>query len=105
MTVYQLITGFNGVLPVKDWTWELYASHGQSSTNTQINGVVSLDCYRTIVTSPNYGRGFVGTQNAFNGEIINGTVQGADSAARASPAPPACRSSRTSRSRRTASMR
>ncbi len=76
VTVYQLVTGFDGTLPIKDWTWEVFASHGQSSTSTQINGVVSLDRYRTIVTSPNYGRGFVATQNAANGELINGIVQG-----------------------------
>ena len=76
VTVYQIVTGFDGKLPIKDWTWELYASHGQSTTNTQINGAMSLDRYRTIVTSPNYGRGFTGTQNAFNGELINGIHAG-----------------------------
>jgi iron complex outermembrane recepter protein len=76
VTVYQLVTGFDGKLPIKDWTWEIFASHGQSSTATQINGAVSLDRYRTIVTSPNYGKGFTATQNAFNGELINGVVQG-----------------------------
>jgi outer membrane receptor protein involved in Fe transport len=76
VTVYQLVTGFDGKLPVKDWTWEVFASHGQSSTSTQIDGVVSLDRYRTLVTAPNYGRGFTATQNAFNGELINGTTQG-----------------------------
>jgi iron complex outermembrane recepter protein len=76
VTVYQIVTGFDGQLPIKDWTYEVFASRGQSSTSTQINGVVSLDRYRTLVTSPNYGRGFVGTQNASNGELINGIVQG-----------------------------
>jgi outer membrane receptor protein involved in Fe transport len=69
-TTFQLVAGLEGKLPVKDWTWEGYVSHGQSATSTQINGVVSLDSWRTLVTSPNYGRGFVQRQNS--GEIING---------------------------------
>lgn len=69
-TTFQLVAGLEGKLPFKDWTWEAYVSHGQSSTNTQIHGAVSLDSWRTIVTSPNYGKGFVGRQN--QGELING---------------------------------
>lgn len=72
-TTYQIVTGFEGNLPFKDWTWEAYASHGQSSTTTQILGVVSLDRYRSIVTSPNYGKGFRQTQNL--GDVINGIPQ------------------------------
>jgi iron complex outermembrane receptor protein len=71
---YQIVTGFEGELPFKDWTWEAYASHGQSTSQTQIFGVVSLDRYRAIVTSPNYGRGFVGVQN--NNDLVNGIPQG-----------------------------
>jgi iron complex outermembrane recepter protein len=74
VTTYQIIAGLEGSLPVKDWTWEAYVSHGQSQTSTQISGVVSLDAYRTLVSAPNYGRGFVMTQNT--NETINGLPQG-----------------------------
>jgi iron complex outermembrane recepter protein len=76
VTTYQIVAGFEGTLPVKDWTWEAYASRGQSSTNTSISGAVSLERYRTLVTSPNFGRGFVATQNAAGGELNNGIPQG-----------------------------
>jgi len=73
-TTFQLVGGFEGRAGVKDWTWEAYISHGQSTTATQIHGVVSLDSWRTIVSAPNFGRGFVQTQNA--NELINGIPGG-----------------------------
>jgi iron complex outermembrane receptor protein len=71
---YQVVTGLEGRLPYKDWTWEAFVSHGQSTTSTITYGVVSLDSYRAIVSSPNFGRGFVWTQNS--NEFINGIPGG-----------------------------
>jgi iron complex outermembrane receptor protein len=42
-------------LPVKDWTAELYYSHGESVTSGKTYGSVSLERYRTVVTSRDYG--------------------------------------------------
>jgi iron complex outermembrane recepter protein len=76
VTTFQIISGLTGKLPIRDWTWETYVSHGESATNTQIKGTVALDRYRQIVSSPNFGKGFVFTQNAANSELINGIVNG-----------------------------
>jgi iron complex outermembrane recepter protein len=76
VTTFQVISGLEGKLPIKDWTWEAYVSHGESTTNTEILGTVALDRYRMIASSPNFGKGFVQTQNGANSELINGIVGG-----------------------------
>ncbi|MEJ1962036.1 MAG: TonB-dependent receptor [Gammaproteobacteria bacterium] len=57
-SVYQLLAGFRGPLPFKDWTWEAYATHGESKTDNEYIGFASLQRYRAVVQAPNYGRGF-----------------------------------------------
>ena len=59
--VYQFITGFNGDLPLRDWTWEAYFSHGESKVDNDYIGFASLERYRAIIEAPNYGRGFTAT--------------------------------------------
>jgi iron complex outermembrane recepter protein len=59
--VYQLMTGFNGELPFRDWTWEAYVSHGESKVDNDYIGFASLERYRAIAEAPNYGRGFTQT--------------------------------------------
>ena len=54
---YQLITGLSGNLPIKDWTFDVYNSYGQSRTlSTGINAM-SLNTLRLLMNSPNYGAG------------------------------------------------
>lgn len=53
--VWQVETGFNFKLPVKDWTGELYWSRGQSSTYNVAFGNNSLTRWRAMVTQPDYG--------------------------------------------------
>jgi outer membrane receptor protein involved in Fe transport len=60
-TVYQFMTGLNGDLPLRDWTWEAYFSHGESKVDNDYIGFASLERYRAIVEAPNYGRGFTAT--------------------------------------------
>jgi len=59
--VYQLLVGFKGRLPVKDWTWEAYGTHGQSRIDNEYIGFASLERYRAVVQSANYGRGYSAT--------------------------------------------
>ncbi len=63
--VWQVEGGLNIDLPVKDWTAELYYSHGQSSTYNVAGGNLSLARYRAVTNYPDYGRGASGTGNAF----------------------------------------
>ncbi|HEU4625038.1 MAG TPA: TonB-dependent receptor, partial [Steroidobacteraceae bacterium] len=59
--VYQILVGFQGELPRTDWTWELYATHGDSRTSNDYIGFASLQRYRAVVQAPFYGRGFTQT--------------------------------------------
>jgi iron complex outermembrane receptor protein len=65
-TNVQLILGFRGELPVRDWTWDTYLSHGTSRSNNNLIGVASWTRYRGVVGSPNYGRGAVLQGNSGN---------------------------------------
>ena len=56
-TVWQAEGGLNVDLPWKDWTGELYFSHGESSTYNIALGNNSLARWRQLVTAPDYGRG------------------------------------------------
>ena len=63
-TVWQVETGFNIDLPVKDWTLEAYYSHGESSTYNNAAGNMSLSRYRALIREPGYGAGAVISGNA-----------------------------------------
>ncbi|MEY4640723.1 MAG: hypothetical protein RLZZ227_717 [Pseudomonadota bacterium] len=63
--VWQIETGFNIDLPFRDWTGEVYYSHGESSTYNVAYGNISLQRYRTLLNYPDYGRGAKGTGNNF----------------------------------------
>jgi outer membrane receptor protein involved in Fe transport len=54
--VWQIETGLDGVLPFKDWTWEAYLSHGESSSYTIADGNRSLERWRELLAAPDYGR-------------------------------------------------
>jgi iron complex outermembrane receptor protein len=59
--VNQLMAGLEGKLPVKDWTWEAYISHGETQTDNDYIGFASLERYRAVVSAPFYGRGYTFT--------------------------------------------
>jgi len=62
-TVWQVEGGLNVDLPWKDWTGELYVSHGESTTYNINTGNMSLSRYRALAAEPDYGRGAVLTGN------------------------------------------
>lgn len=61
--VWQVEAGINFELPIRDWTGELYASHGESSTYNIAGGNLSLARYRGVISEPDYGRNSSGTGN------------------------------------------
>jgi outer membrane receptor protein involved in Fe transport len=61
---YQLIGGLQGKFPGNDWTWEAYASHGETTVQIGLVGFASLQRFRAVATSPNYGVNFFQTGNA-----------------------------------------
>ncbi|HEY4210765.1 MAG TPA: TonB-dependent receptor [Steroidobacteraceae bacterium] len=52
---WTIDSGLKMDLPWKDWTGELYYSHGESSTNAKTFGSVALQKYRTVVEAADYG--------------------------------------------------
>jgi outer membrane receptor protein involved in Fe transport len=57
--VYQVMAGLQGDLGLGDWTWEAYASHGETKITNYLNGgFVSVERWRKMVTAPNYGKNF-----------------------------------------------
>jgi outer membrane receptor protein involved in Fe transport len=55
-SVWQVETGLNIELPVKDWTAELYYSYGRSSIYEEVKGMGSLSRWRALLIQPDYGR-------------------------------------------------
>ncbi len=60
---WQVEGGVNIELPFRDWTAELYASHGESGVYNVAEGNLSLARYRALTNLPDYGRGASGTGN------------------------------------------
>jgi len=60
---FQVQLGFEGTVPGTDFTWDVYASHGETVAKTNLTGLVSLERFRTILTSPNYGVNFFALGN------------------------------------------
>jgi iron complex outermembrane recepter protein len=58
--VYQVMAGLDGKLPLKDWTWEAYVSHGETSINDNMrSGFTSIQNYQSLVF--NNGKGANGS--------------------------------------------
>jgi iron complex outermembrane recepter protein len=55
--VWQAMAGLKGKLPFKDWTWEAYASRGNTHTQADYDGLPSLQRYQYLVGLPNFGKG------------------------------------------------
>src|SRR5690606_37707706 len=61
--VFQLIAGFRGRLPIKDWTWEVYGSHGKSSVNAQLpEGFLNHRQVQQLMTADLYGQNWTNPQ-------------------------------------------
>ena len=56
--VYQIMAGFDGNIPVGDWTYEVFGSHGKTTVINQLYGFASTQRWRTLVAAPFYGEGF-----------------------------------------------
>ncbi len=62
---FQVLAGFNGKVPgTSDWTYEVFGSHGETVAKTDQLGFGSVQRFRAVASSPNYGVGFNATGNA-----------------------------------------
>ncbi len=73
---FELIAGFDGKLPINDWTWEVYGSHGESSNYVDAPGNVSRQRYRTVISAPNWGQNFTASGNGGPGTPSPGALSG-----------------------------
>jgi outer membrane receptor protein involved in Fe transport len=65
---YQVTAGLRGEIPelafMKDWTWEAYASHGDTNILTDYSsGFVNTVAYQTLVAQPFFGAGYTNSNN------------------------------------------
>jgi iron complex outermembrane receptor protein len=67
VTTYNLMAGFEGSIPSTDWTWEAYVSQGESETAALEEGFASLERFRAVISSPNWGAGFSAQGNPLFG--------------------------------------
>jgi outer membrane receptor protein involved in Fe transport len=73
VTTYQLVTGIKGDTGLGDWTYDAYASQGESRTNTEYEGYISTANYAAIVSAPNYGRGYSAQSNGVSNKRLSCT--------------------------------
>ena len=70
-TEYQILAGFKGNLPIKDWTYDIYGSHGQTMIINNSYGFASTLRYHDLVDAPNYGKNLIDTGNSPLGNQIS----------------------------------
>ena len=52
---YEVLMGARGELPISDWTYDVFASHGRTSADVDYFGFVDLARYQDLIARPNYG--------------------------------------------------
>jgi len=62
--VWQALAGLKGKMPFHDWTWEVYASRGNTHIQADYTGMNSLQRYQYMVAQPNFGKGLVNSSPA-----------------------------------------
>jgi outer membrane receptor protein involved in Fe transport len=68
VSTFHMVAGLEGQFENRDWTWELYFSNGNSKTQNETLGNVSVERWRWIINQPNYGTGaFASGNQAGNG--------------------------------------
>jgi iron complex outermembrane recepter protein len=54
---YEILAGVRGDIGIKDWTYDAYVSHGDTSQYVVYNNFVDLASYQALINLPNYGTG------------------------------------------------
>lgn len=72
-TTFQIVVGLDGTL-ANDMEWDAYFTHGETETLVNFNGFASLDRWRGVVQSPNFGVNFRGQNNQEAGGQYSGVA-------------------------------
>ncbi|MXP40742.1 TonB-dependent receptor [Altererythrobacter soli] len=54
---YEVLFGARGDIGLKDWTYDIFASHGRTNANANYAGFADLARYQDLIARPNYGAG------------------------------------------------
>jgi len=54
---YEVLAGLRGDVGMRDWTFDVFASHGRTNANSDYYGFVDLARYQDLISRPNYGAG------------------------------------------------
>ncbi|BBC71147.1 TonB-dependent receptor [Altererythrobacter sp. B11] len=54
---YEVLAGFRGDIDFRDWTFDIFASHGRTNATTHYHGFADLARYQDLINRPNYGAG------------------------------------------------
>jgi len=78
VTTYNLTAGLQGSIPGTDWTWEAFATFGESYTFAQQTGTYSLTRARSLIQAPGFGLGYVNNSNtaSIRQNVVNGIPYG-----------------------------
>lgn len=52
---YEVVAGLRGNIGIKDWTFDIFGSHGKTTQTARYENFVDLDLYQTVIGLPNYG--------------------------------------------------
>lgn len=72
-TTFQMVAGVDGEFG-NGFVWDVYLSHGQTETLVNFNGFASLDRWRAVAQSPNFGVNFRGQNNEEFGGQYSGVA-------------------------------
>lgn len=69
---YQLVVGLNGKLPVKDWTWDVYTLHNETSLTETQQDYISRTRIQTLLDAADGGASLcAGGFNPFQGTALD----------------------------------
>lgn len=54
---YEILAGLRGKLGIKDWTYDFFATRGDTTVNTSYEGFIDAASYQALIALPNYGQG------------------------------------------------
>ncbi|PQA89540.1 TonB-dependent receptor plug domain-containing protein [Hyphococcus luteus] len=58
-TTYEFLGGFRGDIGYKDWTYDVFGSHGRTRQNAEYRGFTDHARYQDLIAQPDYGAGAV----------------------------------------------
>jgi iron complex outermembrane receptor protein len=71
---FNIMAGFEGNIPGTDLTWDVVASHGETTAKTNQYGYTSVERWTTIMLAPNFGKNFEVTANNVYGATAKCTT-------------------------------